>query len=66
MLWLVMLLGFGVLKVTVQTKVLNFGFNIGSVAVFAISGATWWWVRGAIAWTPMAGGSLSAARKDMC
>jgi len=38
----VMLAGFGVLKATAHTKMLNFASNLGSLAVFASTGATWW------------------------
>ncbi|MFB2551719.1 TSUP family transporter [Ensifer soli] len=42
MLALVTLAGFGVLKATAHTKVLNFGSNLGSFVVFAVSGAVLW------------------------
>lgn len=60
MLALVLLLGLGVLKATAQTKVLNFGSNVGSVAVFAFSGATWWWIGGAMALAQIAGATLGS------
>lgn len=60
MLALVMLTGLGVLKATAQTKMLNFASNVGSVAVFAFSGATWWWVGGAMALAQMAGATLGS------
>ena len=41
MLGFVMLAGYGVLKATAHTKLLNFASNIGSLAVFVFSGATW-------------------------
>lgn len=60
MLALVMLTGLGVLQATAQTKMLNFASNLGSVAVFAFSGATWWWVAGAMALAQVAGATLGA------
>jgi len=42
MLAFVMLAGYGVLKATAHTKLLNFASNIGSLAVFIPSGAMWW------------------------
>jgi hypothetical protein len=42
MLGFVMLAGYGVLKATAHTKLLNFASNLGGLAVFAISGAPWW------------------------
>ena len=42
MLAFVTLLGFGMLKATAHTKMLNFASNIGAFAVFAVSGAIHW------------------------
>lgn len=42
MLAFVTLLGYGMLKATAHTKMLNFASNIGAFAVFAISGAIHW------------------------
>lgn len=42
MLAFVGLLGFGVLKATAHTKMLNFASNVGSFAVFAFAGAIFW------------------------
>lgn len=42
MLALVGLLGYGVLKATAHTKLLNWGSNVGSLAVFLFSGAIVW------------------------
>lgn len=42
MLAFVGLLGFGVLKATAHTKMLNFGSNIGSFIVFSFAGAIFW------------------------
>jgi uncharacterized membrane protein YfcA len=60
MLALVMLTGLGVLQATAQTKLLNFASNVGSVAVFAFSGATWWCVAGAMALAQVAGATLGS------
>lgn len=60
MLALVLLAGFGVLKATAQTKMLNLGSNLGSFLIFAFSGATWWWVGGAMALAQIAGATLGA------
>ena len=42
MLAFVTLLGFGLLKATAHTKMLNFASNIGAFAVFALSGVIHW------------------------
>ncbi|MDO9418690.1 TSUP family transporter [Pararhizobium sp.] len=42
MLSFVMLAGFGVLKATAHTKLLNFASNIGAFIVFALYGAVYW------------------------
>jgi uncharacterized membrane protein YfcA len=42
MLGFVLLAGFGMLKATAHTKLLNLGSNLGSLAVFAVNGAIWW------------------------
>lgn len=42
MLAFVALLGYGMLKATAHTKLLNFGSNIGAFAIFAISGVIVW------------------------
>lgn len=60
MLAFVMLAGFGVLKATAHTKLLNFASNIGSLAVFIPSGAMWWAVGLAMAAAQVAGASLGA------
>ena len=60
MMALVMLTGLGVLQATAQTKMLNFGSNLGAALVFALSGATWWWVGGAMALAQVAGSTLGA------
>lgn len=60
MLAFVMLAGFGVLKATAHTKMLNFASNIGSLCVFATTGATWWGVGLAMAVAQVAGAALGA------
>ena len=60
MLGFVLLAGFGLLRATAHTKTLNFASNIGSMAVFAFSGATWWVVGLCMGLAQMAGASLGA------
>ena len=60
MLAFVMLAGFGVLKATAHTKMLNFASNIGSLAVFVTTGATWWGVGLVMAVAQVAGAALGA------
>lgn len=60
MLAFVMLAGFGVLKATAHTKLLNFASNIGSLAVFIHSGAIWWAVGLCMAAAQVAGASIGA------
>ncbi|MFO1202323.1 MAG: TSUP family transporter [Tabrizicola sp.] len=60
MMGFVLLAGYGVLKATAHTKMLNFASNIGSLLVFVFSGATWWGVGLAMALGQIAGASLGA------
>lgn len=60
MMGFVLLAGFGVLKATAHTKMLNFASNIGSLVVFVFSGATWWGVGLAMALGQIAGAALGA------
>lgn len=60
MLAFVMLAGFGVLKATAHTKLLNFASNIGSLAVFIPSGAMWWAVGLCMAAAQVLGASIGA------
>ena len=60
MMGFVLLAGFGVLKATAHTKMLNFASNTGSLAVFVFSGATWWGVGLAMAVGQVAGAALGA------
>lgn len=60
MLAFVMLAGFGVLKATAHTKMLNFASNLGSLLVFVFTGSTWWAVGFAMAVAQVAGAALGA------
>ena len=60
MMGFVLLAGYGVLKATAHTKLLNFASNAGSLAVFAFSGATWWAIGLAMAAAQVAGAALGA------
>ena len=60
MLAFVMLAGFGMLRATAHTKLLNFASNLGSLAVFIPSGAMWWGVGIAMGLAQMAGAALGA------
>ncbi len=64
MLAFVMLAGFGVLKATAHTKLLNFASNIGSLAVFIPSGAIWWVVGLCMALAQVAGSAIGARAGD--
>ncbi|WP_434622152.1 TSUP family transporter [Tabrizicola sp. M-4] len=60
MLAFVMLAGYGVLKATAHTKLLNFASNIGSLAVFIPSGAMWWVVGLCMAAAQVLGAAIGA------
>jgi uncharacterized membrane protein YfcA len=60
MMAFVLLAGFGVLKATAHTKLLNFASNIGSLAVFVPSGAMWWGVGFAMAAAQVLGASIGS------
>lgn len=60
MMAFVMLAGFGVLKATAHTKMLNFASNLGSLAVFATTGATWWGVGLAMGVAQILGAMIGA------
>lgn len=62
MMGFVLLAGYGVLKATAHTKMLNFASNLGSLLVFVFSGATWWGVGLAMAVGQIAGAALGARR----
>ncbi|WP_134678521.1 TSUP family transporter [Paracoccus ravus] len=60
MLSFVMLAGYGVLKATAHTKLLNFASNLGSLIAFAAIGNPLWAVGAAMAVAQIAGASLGA------
>ncbi|WP_225026914.1 TSUP family transporter [Xinfangfangia pollutisoli] len=60
MLGFVLLAGQGLLKATAHTKLLNFASNLGSVLVFASSGAVLWAVALAMSVGQVAGAALGA------
>lgn len=60
MLAFVLLAGSGVLRATAQTKMLNFGSNVGSFAVFALSGHMMWAVGLGMALAQIAGATLGS------
>ncbi len=60
MIGFVTLAGYGVLKATAHTKLLNFASNLGGLAVFAVSGAPWWVTGLAMGAAQVAGARLGA------
>ena len=58
MIGFVLLAGFGVLKATAHTKLLNFASNIGSVLAFALVGAPLWKLGIAMGLAQIAGAQL--------
>lgn len=60
MIGFVMLAGFGVLKATAHTKLLNFASNLGGLVAFAATGAPWWIIGLAMGLAQVAGASLGA------
>jgi uncharacterized protein len=60
MMGFVMLAGYGVLKATAHTKLLNFASNLGGLAAFAATGAPWWAIGIAMGLAQVAGASLGA------
>lgn len=60
MIGFVTLAGYGVLKATAHTKLLNFASNIGGLMVFAIFGATWWMTGFVMGFAQFAGATLGA------
>jgi len=61
MLAFVSLLGYGVLKATAHTKLLNFGSNIGSFVIFVLAGAVVWKVGLVMGITQFLGARLGAS-----
>lgn len=60
MLGFVMLAGYGVLKATAHTKLLNFASNIGGLLAFALTGAPWWFIGIAMGLAQVGGAMLGA------
>ncbi len=60
MMGFVLLAGFGVLRATAHTKLLNFASNVGSLAVFIPSGAVLWGTGLVMALAQTAGAALGA------
>ena len=60
MIGFVALAGYGVLKATAHTKLLNFASNLGGLLVFALYGAPWWAVGLAMGAAQIAGARLGA------
>ncbi|WP_152047750.1 TSUP family transporter [Aureimonas psammosilenae] len=61
MMAFVTLAGFGILKATAHTKLLNFASNIGAFTVFALSGSILWTLGLAMGAAQFAGARLGAA-----
>jgi hypothetical protein len=60
MMGFVLLAGYGVLRATAHTKLLNFASNAGSLLVFVFSGATWWMVGLCMGVAQIAGAAIGA------
>jgi uncharacterized protein len=60
MIGFVMLAGYGVLRATAHTKLLNFASNIGGLLAFAVTGAPWWVIGVAMGMAQVAGAMLGA------
>ncbi len=60
MIGFVMLAGYGVLRATAHTKLLNFASNLGGLVAFAATGAPWWAMGLAMGLAQVAGASLGA------
>ena len=60
MLGFVALAGFGVLKATANTKLLNFASNLGGMLAFALVATPWWTVGLAMGAAQIAGAALGA------
>ena len=60
MIGFVALAGYGVLKATAHTKLLNFASNLGGLLVFALYGAPWWAVGLAMGAAQIAGAQIGA------
>ena len=60
MIGFVTLAGYGILKATAHTKLLNFSSNIGGLVIFALFGATWWFTGVAMGFAQVAGAALGS------
>jgi uncharacterized protein len=60
MIGFVMLAGYGVLKATAHTKLLNFASNLGGLAAFAATGTPWWIIGLAMGAAQVAGAAVGA------
>lgn len=60
MIGFVALAGYGVLKATAHTKLLNFASNLGGLLTFAVYGAPWWGVGLAMGAAQIVGARLGA------
>lgn len=60
MMGFVLLAGYGVLRATAHTKLLNFASNLGSLAVFIYGGQIWWMMGFAMAIAQTLGALLGA------
>lgn len=60
MIGFVVLAGYGVLRATAHTKLLNFASNLGGLIAFAITGAPWWAIGIAMGLAQVAGAALGA------
>lgn len=60
MIGFVTLAGYGILKATAHTKLLNFSSNIGGLVIFTLFGATWWLTGMAMGLAQVAGATLGA------
>lgn len=60
MIGFVTLAGYGVLKATAHTKLLNFASNMGGLVAFAVVGAPWWVTGLAMGLAQVAGARIGA------
>lgn len=60
MIGFVLLAGYGVLRATAHTKLLNLASNLGGLAVFAAQGAPWWAMGLAMGAAQIAGARIGA------
>lgn len=60
MIGFVTLAGYGILKATAHTKLLNFSSNIGGLVIFGIFGSTWWLTGIAMGVAQVAGATVGA------